>query len=78
MEFEIPNTIAGIPLQYQIYAVVAAQVLKYGAELYSSVRAGGGLRRIIMAFWFGEQLPKCVAEDYKKELSNPPFKAPTP
>lgn len=41
---------------------------KYLAEFYSSVRAGGGLKRIVMAFWFGEQLPKVVAQDYHAEL----------
>lgn len=70
MPTELPTDLTGIPLQYQVYITWGLIATKYLAELYSSVRAGGGLRRIIFAFWFGEQLPKVVAEDYKKELSN--------
>lgn len=66
---EIPTDLAGVPIQYQIWLTWVLIAAKYLAELYSSVRAGGGLRRIVMAFWFGEQLPKVVTEDYKKELA---------
>jgi hypothetical protein len=62
------SNIAGIPLQYQMYIVAGGVILKYLSELYSSVRNGGGLKRILMSFWFGEQLPHVVATDYKKEL----------
>lgn len=65
--------IAGIPLQYQVWFIYAGLAIKYLAEAYSCVRNGGGLKRIIMAFWFGENLPKVVAADYKRELSTPPF-----
>lgn len=70
---DLPPELAGIPVQYQLYLVYFGLACKYLAEFYSSVRAGGGLKRIIMAFFYGEQLPKVVAEDYKKELSTPPF-----
>jgi hypothetical protein len=63
-----PTDLTGIPLQYQVYITWGLIAAKYLAELYSSVRAGGGLRRIIFAFWFGEQLPKVVAKDYENEL----------
>lgn len=69
MPTELPTDLTGIPLQYQVYITWGVIAFKYGAEFYSSVRAGGGLKRIIMAFWFGEQLPKVVAQDYKNELS---------
>lgn len=70
-----------IPVQYQIYVLASGIALKYLAEFYSSVKNGGGLRRIIMSFWFGENVPNVVAEDYKKELntkSTPVPPTPTP
>jgi hypothetical protein len=70
MPTDIPTDLTGIPLQYQVYITWGLIAAKYLAELYSSVRAGGGLKRIISAFWFGEQLPKVVAEDYRKELGD--------
>lgn len=56
-----------LPPKY-LYLAFAA---KLAAELYSSVRAGGGMKRILCSFWFGEQAPKAITEDYKKELSAP-------
>lgn len=64
-----PTDLAGIPVQYQLYITWAVVAFKYLAEFYSSVRAGGGLKRIIMSFWFGENVPKVVAQDYKQELN---------
>ncbi len=78
MNIETPNDLAGIPLQYQVYITWSVIAFKYLSELYSSVRAGGGLKRILMAFWMGEQLPKVIAEDYKKELTTPPFPSEPP
>jgi hypothetical protein len=66
---ELTSDLAGVPLQYQVYITWALLGIKYLAELYSSVRAGGGMRRIIMSFWFGENIPKKIADDYKPELS---------
>jgi hypothetical protein len=68
MPTDIPTDLTGIPLQYQVYITWGVIAVKYLAEFYSSVRAGGGMKKIIMAFWFGEQLPKVVAQDYKDEL----------
>jgi hypothetical protein len=70
---DVPPDLMGIPVQYQVYATWGVIAAKYLSEFYSSVRAGGGLRRILMAFWFGEQLPKVIAKDYEKELTTPPF-----
>lgn len=65
---DIPTDLTGIPLQYQVYITWGIMSTKYLAEFYSSVKGGGGMKRIIMAFWFGEQLPKVIAQDYSKEL----------
>lgn len=73
MNPNISNTLAGIPIQYQLYVTWAVVGIKLLAELYSSVRAGGGLKRILLSFWLGEQAPKVVLDDYKQELSKPPF-----
>jgi hypothetical protein len=59
------DLLSQLPTEYLWLAFGA----KLAAELYSSVRAGGGLKRILCSFWFGEQLPKPIAEDYKQELS---------
>jgi len=61
--------ITGIDVQTQLYITWGTIAIKYLAEFYSSVRSGGGLRRIIMSFWFGENIPKVVANDYKNELT---------
>lgn len=64
----IVSGITGLTTQQQLYLTWLGLAVKYLAELYSTVRNGGGLKRIIMAFWFGENLPKVVATDYKVEL----------
>jgi len=65
--------ITGLSVQNQLYLTWSTIAVKYLAEFYSSVRAGGGLRRIIMSFWFGESIPKAIADDYKKELATQPI-----
>lgn len=69
--------LTGLSVQQQLYLTWLTVAFKYVAELYSSVRMGGGLKRILWSFWLGENLPKVVAEDYKKELTTPPFNPPT-
>jgi hypothetical protein len=66
-----PELVDRLPGTYQDY-VLLFFVLKFLGECFSSMRAGGGLKRIMMSIWFGEQTPKVVLDDYKKELSNPP------
>ena len=68
---------ASIPPKYQAAGWLLI-VIKYAAELYSTIRNGGGLKRIIMSFWFGENLPSVVATDYKAELNTSTPKAVTP
>jgi len=75
---DITDVSSLIPIQYQVYALYAALALKFLGVAYSAIRNGGGLRRIIMAVWFGENLPKVVAQDYKRELSTPPFEPKPP
>ncbi len=65
--------ITGLPAHVQLNILTAIVGVKLIGQLYSAVRNGGGLKRIITAFWLGENLPKCVAADYKSELSKPPF-----
>lgn len=67
------ETLAGLSVQQQLYLTWALQGFKYLSEFYSSIRNGGGLKRIFVSFWLGENLPKVVATDYSKELSTPPF-----
>lgn len=73
----LPTDLTGIPVQYQVYITWGVLAFKYLSELYSSIRNGGGLRRIILSFWFGENLPAPVASDYKAELAKQPS-PPTP
>ncbi len=68
--------LTGLSVQQQLYVTWATVALKYSSELYSSVKSGGGLKRIIMSFWFGEQTPKVITDDYKKELTTEIPKAP--
>lgn len=68
----IPD-LAGLPPKLQLHLLTLYIILKGAGAAYSSIRSGGGLKRILTAFWLGENLPKVVAQDYKTELSNPPF-----
>lgn len=59
------ENVTGLTVQQQLYLTWGTIALKYLSELYSSVRNGGGLRRILLSFWFGENLPTKVAKDYE-------------
>lgn len=65
--------LTGLSVQQQLYATQGIVIFKLLSEFYSCIRNGGGLRRILLSFWLGENLPKAVAQDYEKELSTPPF-----
>lgn len=54
--------------ELQLNGLTLIVVAKLLGEAYSAVRKGGGLRRIILSFWFGENVPKPIADDYKAEL----------
>lgn len=67
---ELTNALPGDAQTYVVWFLA----LRFLFECFSSIRAGGGLKRILLSIWLGEQAPKVVLDDYKKELSNPPFK----
>lgn len=73
----IPD-LAGLPPKLQLHLLTLYIVAKAAGALYSSIRSGGGMKRILTAFWLGENLPKVVAADYKQALSTPPFDKPKP
>lgn len=66
-----------VPVKYQVAALAGTMALKWLAELYSTIRNGGGLKRVLMSFWFGEQTPKVIANDYKEELATKSIIPPT-
>lgn len=74
------TSLTGLSTQQQLYATWITIGLKYLSELYSAVRAGGGLKRIIFSFWLGETVPKVIADDYRHELKTEPVfkKSETP
>lgn len=65
----LAEQITGLNVQQQLYVTWGTIAIKYLAEFYSAIRSGGGLKRIIMSFWFGENIPKVVAKDYAAELT---------
>lgn len=69
---DIPD-LTGLTPATQLHIIQIYLVLKIGGSLYSSIRNGGGLKRILTSFWLGENLPKVVNADYKEALSTPPF-----
>lgn len=68
-EMQAQATLLGLTPAQQMMVTWAFFGTKLLGEIYSSIRAGGGLRRILMSIWLGEQLPKVVADDYKAELN---------
>jgi hypothetical protein len=67
-----------VPLKYQVAGISVSLFAKWLAELYSAVVNGGGLKRIVCAFIYGENVPKVIAKDYKAELNTSAPKADTP
>ncbi len=67
-----------VPVKYQTAILGSGMIIKWLSELYSSIKSGGGLKRIIMSFWFGEQTPKVITDDYKAELKTTPVIPATP
>lgn len=54
---------------WQLNGVTLVVLSKLAGELFSAIRKGGGLRRIILSVWFGENVPAPIADDYKAELN---------
>lgn len=57
----------------QLNGLTAIVLFKLVGEVFSAIRKGGGLRRILFSIWFGENIPAPIAADYKRELSRAPF-----
>lgn len=55
---------------WQLNGLTLLVFVKLAGELVSAIRNGGGLRRIILSVWFGENVPKPIAADYSAELKS--------
>lgn len=64
--------LTGLSPELQLRIIQGYLLLKIIGSLYSAIRTGGGLKRIMTTFWLGENIPKPVAADYKPELCKPP------
>lgn len=70
---DVPD-LSSVNLNTQVHIMQGYMVVKIVGGLYSSIRSGGGLKRIFTAFWLGETVPKAIADDYKDELKTKMFK----
>lgn len=61
--------LTGLSPAMQLHILQAYIILKFAGSLYSALRNGGGIKRILTTVWTGENLPKPIAQDYKSELS---------
>lgn len=55
---------------WQLNGLTLIVLVKIAGEGFSAIRNGGGLRRILLSIWFGENVPKPIAADYSAELAN--------
>ncbi len=58
-----------VPQKYQGPLIMLYLAIKFAGQAYAAIINGGGLKRIICAIWFNENVPKVIAKDYKAELS---------
>ena len=58
----IPS-IPGIPEKLQLHILTAIVIFKLLGQLYSSVRTGGGLKLIVLRFWYGENVPPTTTHE---------------
>lgn len=72
------TTFAGMPLWLHLVILYATLAIKWGAELYSIVVKGGGLKHIAATFIYGENAPKIVLDDLAQRQSTPPIPPATP
>lgn len=68
-----PPDLSMFPQALQLKLLEGLVLLKLAGQAYSAIRTGGGLKRIFMSLWCSENVPKPIANDYKAELSKPPF-----
>lgn len=65
----IATALTGLTPQQQLYFTWGWMIWGVIGKSISAARNGGGLRRMILTVWFGENLPKPVAKDYGDELN---------
>ncbi len=66
-----PRDLAGIPIQYQLYATWFLLACGLIGKALGALANGGGLKNILLRAWFGTSVPKPIAQDYKDELNKP-------
>ncbi len=66
----IPS-IPGIPEKLQLHILTAIVVFKLLGQFYSSIRTGGGLKLIVLRFWYGENVPAEVTKSIPLVNVNP-------
>lgn len=67
---DFADTIAQtVPVKWQGPLIMVYLAAKLAGQAYAAIVNGGGLKRIICAIWFNENVPKVIAKDYKAELS---------
>jgi hypothetical protein len=64
-----------IPPKYQAAFAFIALVLRFSGELFSAIKAKGGLRGIVRGLVMGENVPAPISQDYSQELN---LKQPSP
>ncbi len=73
----IVGAMTGLSVQQQLYFTWAITGGKMLAEFSSSVRTGGGLKRILLSFWYGEQAsPEIVEKVVEQKLARAQSSAP--
>ena len=70
------DLITKIPVQHQLYALEAYLILKLLGQFIGAVRGGGGLRRILLSLWYGDTVPKAIAQDVRQVEANKKVNAP--
>lgn len=59
----------GLTPQQQLYLTWVVMGLSFLGKLYGAAVAGGGIRAIVLRVWYGQNIPKAIAEDYHAELN---------
>lgn len=67
-EESLMTAFTGLTPQQQIYCMVGMYAFGFLGKVISAARMGNGLRGMLLTLWYGTNIPKTIAEDYKKEL----------
>lgn len=62
-----------VPPGWSQWVLLLAGIARIVAEGYRSLANGSGLIGMWKNLLYGTNIPKPIAQDYKKELSKPPF-----